>query len=198
MRWSAWPCPPPVWSSLAILELQEQFDIDHVQEEAETAIQEKAFELGKKAEKVTGLTGGSLGEATIRGISVHEPRKAPRKRYEHGMAISGGSFLILRQAQRILLVHPIWCPIIYPIWSPILYPKLHPNNTPYIVFFLITFSDAPVCYSSYCCLYIPDYIPSVRSFRGTILQVTQIFGWYIQIYINHHFGWFFHPKFGLS
>ena len=31
--------------------LQEQFDIDHVQEEAETSIQEKAFELGKKAEK---------------------------------------------------------------------------------------------------------------------------------------------------
>lgn len=31
---------------------KEQFDIDHVQEEAETAIQEKAFELGKKAEKV--------------------------------------------------------------------------------------------------------------------------------------------------
>ena len=47
-----------------LLELQEQFDIDHVQEEAETAIQEKAFELGKKAEKVTGITGRSLGEAT--------------------------------------------------------------------------------------------------------------------------------------
>lgn len=31
---------------------KEQFDIDHVQEEAETAIQEKAFDLGKKAEKV--------------------------------------------------------------------------------------------------------------------------------------------------
>ena len=31
---------------------EEQFDIDHVQEEAETAIQEKAFDLGKKAEKV--------------------------------------------------------------------------------------------------------------------------------------------------
>jgi len=67
-------------SSLAILELQEQFDIDHVQEEAETAIQEKAFELGKKAEKVTGLTEKSLGEATIRGISVHGTTKGPTKK----------------------------------------------------------------------------------------------------------------------
>ena len=88
------------------------------------------------------------------GSLYMEPRKAPRKSvdpYEHGhiWRIISHS----QTSQRILLLmHPIWYPIIYPIWSPILCPKLHPNYIP-MVFFLITFSDAPVCYSPYCCLY---------------------------------------------
>jgi hypothetical protein len=145
------PCPPPLEiQSGHLQQLQEQFDIDHVQEEAETAIQEKAFELGKKAEKVTGLTktAGRGHDQGISGIMNHErPHENPMN-----MAISGGSFLILRQAQRIgnashIISHNLSHMIsnIISQTTSQLYPKR--------VFFLITFSDAPVCYSSYCCLY---------------------------------------------
>ena len=79
------PCPPPLEiQSGHLQQLQEQFDIDHVQEEAETAIQEKAFELGKKAEKGHWTHENRWERPRSGDLWDHEPRKAPRKPYEHG------------------------------------------------------------------------------------------------------------------
>eukprot|EP00435_Cladocopium_sp_Y103_P012372 s2089_g3.t1 len=67
--------------------IREQFDIDHVQEEAETAIQEKAFELGKKAEKVKmDLSSRELRLSALRGEALEARLNMSRQRITEACA----------------------------------------------------------------------------------------------------------------